>query len=59
MATYQEDYAAIFFQYWRSFLAVLEIVERFGGDVQAVFRSYHRWDRCGREKTLEEWFAVR
>ena len=59
MATYQEDYAAIFFQYWRSFLAVLEIVERFGGDVQAVFRSYHRWDRCGRVKTLEEWFAVR
>ncbi len=56
--TYQGDYAGIFFQYWRSFLAVQEIVERFGGDIAAVFRSYHQWDRLGRKNALTEWFSV-
>lgn len=57
-AVYRGDYAGLFFEYWRSFLAVQKIVERFGGDIQAVFREYHRWYREGSGKALVEWFAV-
>lgn len=56
-ATYQGDYASIFYAYWRSFLAVREIVERFGGDIPAVFRSYHDWDLEGRKEPLTQWFS--
>ena len=58
-ATYREDYAGIFYAYWRSFLAVQEIVERFSGDIPAVFRSYHDWDREGRKESLTKWFSER
>lgn len=57
-ATYAGDYASIFYEYWRSFLAVKEIVERFDGDVPAVFREYQRWYQNHDEKTLSEWFDV-
>lgn len=56
-ATYQGDYASIFFEYWRSFLAVQRVVAQFGGDIQAVFRSYHSWDQEGRPATLTQWFS--
>lgn len=55
--TYAENYAAIFFEYWRSFLAVEALVARFGG-VPAVFRSYHEWAERGREQSLETWFSL-
>ena len=51
--TYEGDYASIFFEYWRSFLAVESLVLRFG-DLPAVFRSYWEWDAKGREQTLED-----
>lgn len=57
-ATYAGDYASIFFEYWRSFLAVQEIVERFDGDVMAVFREYHRWHHEGNGMALREWFRL-
>lgn len=54
-ATYAGDYASIFFEYWRSFLAVDALVRRFGG-VKEVFRSYHEWCESANGQTLEEWF---
>lgn len=57
-ATYKGDYAGIFFEYWRSFLAVREIVERFDGNVRAVFLEYHRWHQSGSGKTLAAWFHM-
>ncbi len=57
-ATYQEDYASIFVGYWRSYLAVQELVDRYSGDVLAVFREYHRWAQSGSPKTLAEWFHI-
>lgn len=57
-ATYEGGYADIFFEYWRSFLAVQKIVERFGGDIPEVFREYHRWHHSESEKTLLEWFDM-
>lgn len=56
--TYTRDYASIFFEYWHSFLAVKQIVDRFGGDVMSVFREYHRWYREGNEAPLVQWLQV-
>lgn len=53
--TYEGDYASIFFEYWRSFLAIESLVSRFGS-IPEVFRSYREWDAKGRGKTLEDWF---
>lgn len=57
-ATYQRDYSGIFFEYWRSFLAVRRIIDQFDGDVLEVFREYHGWYHSGREKSLAEWFHL-
>ena len=56
-ATYEGGYAGIFFEYWRSFLAVESLVRRFGG-VKEVFRSYQKWGEAPGGQTLEEWFAL-
>ena len=56
-AAYEGDYASIFFQYWRSFLAVESLVRRSGG-VKEVFRSYRKWSETPSGQTLEEWFAL-
>lgn len=56
--TYRGDHASIFFEYWRSFLAVDKIVESHGGDVSAVFASYHQWYDEKSEMTLAEWFDI-
>lgn len=53
--TYQRDFAGIFFDYWRAFLAIQELAERLGG-AKAVFRAYHGWRENPRDKTLFQWF---
>lgn len=58
LTTYQGDYASIFFEYWRSFLAVKKIVEQHGGDIAAVFREYHRRNALYRTQALTEFFHV-
>lgn len=57
-STYRYDYAAIFYEYWRSFLAVNHIVEQHGGNIQAVFLSYRQWFESHSELTLEQWFGI-
>ena len=52
-STYQGNYASIFFEYWRSFLAIKQIVAYYNGDVDAVFRSYHEWNETGAKQTRE------
>lgn len=54
--TYAGSYTDIFFEYWRSFLAVRTLVERLGS-VEAVFAAYTRWTKA-RQGTLEEWFGL-
>lgn len=56
-ATYELDYAGIFYDYWRSFLAVEGLVERYGS-VDAVFEAYHAYLASNQEKTLAQWFAL-
>ena len=57
-ATYTGDYAAIFREYWRSFLAVQQIVTRFQGDVYKVFAFYREWYQQGCTQNLSEWFQI-
>lgn len=57
-ATYAGDYASIFYEYWRSFLAVEKIVEQYSGDVAAVFTAYHRWLHSGQDETLLAYFQI-
>lgn len=57
-ATYAGNYASIFYEYWRSFLAVQALVEARGGDVQAVFAAYRSWTENGCRQPLTEWFHV-
>lgn len=56
-SAYEGDYAGIFFEYWRSFLAVEALVRRFGS-VKEVFRSYQKWGEAPGGQTLEEWFNL-
>lgn len=57
-STYQNDYASIFFEYWRSFLTVKKIIEEHNNDIFSVFESYHEWNRANNDTTLLEWFNI-
>lgn len=57
-STYRCDYAAIFYEYWRSFLAINYIIEQHNGDIQAVFKSYRQWFDSRSELPLEQWFGI-
>lgn len=57
-ATYEGDYASIFFEYWRSFLAVKKVIEDYNGNIRKVFHSYHEWHEKNNGQTLVEWFQV-
>lgn len=56
--TYKHDYSTIFYEYWRSFLAVNQIINMHNGDICSVFKSYHRWFETGRNQTLAQWFGI-
>lgn len=56
-SAYEGDYAGIFFEYWRSFLAADELVRRYGS-VKEVLRSYRKWAEAPGGRTLEGWFGI-
>lgn len=57
-ASYKGTLPSIMFDYWRSFLAVCELVERENGSAHAVFRKYNTWHEEGREQPLAEYFGI-
>lgn len=59
-STYDGDFASIFFEYWRSYLAVHTIINNHNGDIHQVFASYHDWYNKGKENnvSLLEWFGL-
>ena len=57
--TYKDGYADIFHGYWSSFLAVKDIIDRFGGNVMEVFREYQRWFDSNSDLSLSEWFGIK
>lgn len=58
LSTYQSDYFSIFYAYWRSFLAVDQIISTHGGDVKEVLRTYQRWFTSQSPLTLAQWFSL-
>lgn len=58
-STYKGDYASIFFEYWRSFFTVKQIIEAYNNDIHAVIDSYHKWNESNDKKTLLEWFVMK
>lgn len=56
--TYKHHYSIIFYEYWRSFLAMNQIVNKHSGDIRAVFQSYHHWYESGRNQSLTQWFQI-
>ena len=57
-ATYEGDYASIFYEYWRSFLAVNKIIDSHGGNIHSVFQSYRKWIREQTGQSLAQWFDL-
>lgn len=57
METYKQDFAGIFFDYRRSFLAIQKLVETHGSET-AVFSAYHSWYDSSKDKTLAQWFQL-
>lgn len=55
--TCERDYAGIFFDYRRAFLAVCGLVERHGG-VQAVFAAHRDWHEHPNGQTLAQRFQI-
>ncbi|HEL1565174.1 TPA: elongation factor Tu [Streptococcus suis] len=55
-STYEGDYASIFYEYWRSFLTIDQLVEKVGS-VQALFETYHKWAQSDQSISLLNWFV--
>lgn len=57
--SYLGSLSSIMFDYWRSFLAIKQLVEeRFENDVPAVFAEYHKWHEEGCKMPLTEYFRL-
>ncbi|CEG23415.1 hypothetical protein BN1080_02391 [Planococcus massiliensis] len=58
-ASYLGSLSSIMFDYWRSFLAVKELIEgRFNNDIQAVFEQYRQWHEGGWKIPLTAFFGI-
>lgn len=56
--TYQRDFAGIFFDYRRAFLAICRLADRWNGDIQSVFRACHQWHKDPQGQTLAEYLQI-
>lgn len=56
-STYEGNYASIFFEYWRSFLAINQAVETYGS-IRQVFASYRQWSEKKDTISLLDWFQI-
>lgn len=56
-ATYEGSYASIFYEYWRSFLTIDQLVTKLGS-VQAVFDAYHRWLATSSQQPILDWLLA-
>lgn len=57
-STYEGDYASIFYEYWRSFMAVNTLVDRADGDILRVFQQYREWLTSDHTISLPQWFGL-
>lgn len=52
--TYEGTYASIFYEYWRSFLTIDQLVSNLGSEKE-VFSLYHQWLQINHSKSLLDW----
>lgn len=52
--TYDGNYASIFYEYWRSFLTVDQLISNLGSEKE-VFSVYHQWLETNHSKPLLDW----
>lgn len=53
-ATYEGDYASIFYEYWRSFLLVDQLIDQLGS-VEVIFAYCHEWLETEPVQTFLDW----
>ncbi|MGE7366850.1 hypothetical protein ACQKKE_09440 [Desemzia incerta] len=56
--SYEGNLTSIMYDYWRSYLAVKELVDRENGDISAVFQHYHKWYNEGKKGSLLHYFNL-
>lgn len=56
--SYTGNLTSIMYDYWRSYIAVKELVERENGDVMTVFKRYHKWYNDGKKGSLLKFFKL-
>lgn len=54
--TYEGNYASIFYEYWRSFLTIDQLVSNLGSEKE-VFSLYHQWLQINHSKPLLDWLV--
>lgn len=57
-SSYTGNLTSIMYDYWRSYLAVKELVAREDGDVLQVFKKYHECHDNGKKGSLLEFFDL-
>lgn len=57
-ATYDGNLASIFYEYWRSFLVIEQLVTELGS-TEAVFQAYHNWLATASHIPLLDWFQAK
>ncbi|ADU32168.1 hypothetical protein [Evansella cellulosilytica] len=59
IGSYNGSLTSIMYDYWRSYLAVKELVEvKAAGNIKTVFEQYHQWHNEGRTIPLTEYFQI-
>ena len=57
--SYEGSLTSIMYDYWRSFLAVKQLVDQHNGKVRAVLDQYNEWHQSGRQMPLKEYFSIK
>lgn len=57
-SSYAGNLTSIMYDYWRSYLAIKELVDREDGDVLQVFKKYHEWYDNGKQGSLLKFFNL-
>ena len=55
--TDEKDYSKIFYNYWKSFIVIDNLVEKLGS-IENVFEKYNNWGLSDRKVPLKEWLEI-
>lgn len=55
--TDEKDYSKIFYNYWKSFIVIDNLVDKLGS-IENVFEKYNKWGLSDRKIPLKEWLDI-